>query len=281
MWKCLGSCQANESTLFHQHSINRCYSLLWARHWAAARGQGVPGKMFTEQWETRTHHAIVPLYTHPYSVWKDQRRFRHQMVVAWSRVGTAGTERSGQVQCYVWSNWMKVYLKKQCDKHCMRAKWRRSAGEGVSAWRWHWNSALIWKRACRTMGRNGKILQEGEILWIKLPGHGMSLCPWRMRRGYLGRPVGWDGREGEIDITQPQIFNTEDKWENSLFLKDTNSFNHSFSIYRPWVGNLEIPSYRFYSLAPKGTYFVTPPHPQHQLQYVLQQEVGSTANQSC
>lgn len=33
------------------------------------------------------------------------------MVVAWSRVGAAGTERSGQVQCYVWSNWMKVHLK--------------------------------------------------------------------------------------------------------------------------------------------------------------------------
>lgn len=46
------------------------------------------------------------------------------------------------------------------------------------------------KEPARQMEGNGKILQEEEILWTQLPGHRMSFCPWRMRRGFLERPVG-------------------------------------------------------------------------------------------
>lgn len=97
------------------------------------------------------------------------------------------------------------------------------------------------------------------ILWTKVPEHRMSLCLWRKRRGYPARPLDeTEGKERSVP-PNPQVFNPKAKWENSLFPKDTTSFSPSFSMYHhPCAGNLEIPSYRFQSPAPNGTYINLP-----------------------
>lgn len=149
---------------------------------------------------TQGDRPTTPLYhsPHPYSVGGD---CSNSPGARWCRlrIGNWQHRESRQVQYKFgatgWNSIWRTVWSAQCQNS--HAKWYKHVGERVtdSAWRWHWDSASRWKRACKAHGRKlGNIprrntVAKGSRTWKVFVLLGNDT---RIPR----KPVGWAGGEG-------------------------------------------------------------------------------------